>query len=67
MSWEVEYTDEFGTWWAGLSEGQQEDVAAVVELLLEHGPGLPFPHSYGWQRGLSEPAPPCCRHAISVE
>lgn len=45
MSWEVEYTDEFGAWWAGLSEGQQEDVTAVVELLLEHGPGLPFPYS----------------------
>ena len=47
MSWEVEYTDEFGAWWAGLSEGQQEDVTAVVELLLEDGPGLPFPYSSG--------------------
>ena len=45
MDWAVEYTDEFGAWWAGLSEGQQEDVTAVVELLLEHVPGLPFPYS----------------------
>ena len=45
MKWEVEYTDEFGEWWARLSEGQQEDVTAVVELLLEQGPGLPFPYS----------------------
>ena len=43
MSWEIEYTDEFGAGWTGLSDGQQEDVTAVVELLLEHGPRLPFP------------------------
>ena len=47
MRWEVEYTDEFGAWWAGLVEGQQDDVTAVVELLMEHGPRLPFPYSSG--------------------
>ena len=47
MSREVEYTDEFGSWWDGLAENQQDDVAAVVELLSEHGPGLPFPYSSG--------------------
>ena len=47
MSWEVEYTNEFGAWWAGLAERQQDDVTAVVELLMEHGPGLPFPYSSG--------------------
>ena len=47
MSWEVEYTNEFGAWWAGLAEGQQDDVTAVVELLMEHGPGLRFPYSSG--------------------
>lgn len=47
MHWDVEYTDEFGTWWADLTEFQQEDVAAVVELLGEHGPRLPFPYSSG--------------------
>ena len=45
MSWNVEFTDEFGEWWNGLSEGQQEDFAAVVALLMEHGPQLPFPYS----------------------
>ena len=45
MTWEVEYTNEFGDWWAGLSEGQQDDVTAVVELLAEQGPRLPFPYS----------------------
>jgi hypothetical protein len=24
MEWEIEYTDEFGQWWDGLSEGEQE-------------------------------------------
>ena len=31
--WAVEYTDEFGEWWKKLSEGQQDDATAVVELL----------------------------------
>ena len=45
MPWEVEYTDEFGGWWQELSEGQQDAVAARVELLMEHGPNLPYPYS----------------------
>ena len=47
MNWIVEYTNEFGEWWAGLSEAEQEDIAAIVELLAEHGPGLRFPYSSG--------------------
>lgn len=47
MSWHVEYTNEFGEWWATLTEGEQEDVTAVAELLMEHGPELPFPYSSG--------------------
>jgi hypothetical protein len=47
MTWNVEYTDEFGAWWATLSEVQQEDISAVAELLTEHGPELPFPYSSG--------------------
>ena len=45
MSWEVEYTDEFGQWWQELSEGQQDAVAARVELLIKQGPNLPYPYS----------------------
>ena len=45
MTWAVEYTDNFGEWWDGLTEGEQKDVAVVVGLLGEHGVDLPFPYS----------------------
>ena len=47
MSWDVEYTNEFGAWWMNLTEDEQDDVAAVVELLIEEGPHLAFPFSSG--------------------
>ena len=47
MVWDVEYTDEFGQWWAELSQDEQESVAALVRLLEERRPTLGFPHSSG--------------------
>lgn len=47
MNWEVEYTDEFGGWWNGLTEAEQESIAASVLLLEVRGPNLGFPHSSG--------------------
>src|SRR5260370_2630262 len=47
MAWNVEHTNEFGEWFGILSESQQDDVAAVVLLLMEQGPHLPFPYSSG--------------------
>jgi hypothetical protein len=44
MECEVEFTDEFEAWWNGLSEGEQEDVSAVVGVLEEKGPSLRRPH-----------------------
>jgi hypothetical protein len=44
MSWEVEYTDDFGTWWDVLTAAEQEDVAFVVRLLEERGPQLGYPY-----------------------
>jgi hypothetical protein len=35
MAWDVEYTDEFGLWWAELGEEEQESLAASVHLLDE--------------------------------
>jgi hypothetical protein len=48
--WEVEYTDEFGDWWNGLTEAEQESVDASVHLLEERGPQLAQPHSSGIAR-----------------
>lgn len=47
MAWNVEHTDEFEEWWHGLTEDEQDDLTAVAELLMEHGPRLPFPYSSG--------------------
>jgi hypothetical protein len=47
MTWTVEYTDEFGHWWNGLTEAEQEDVAAAVTLLETRGAQLPYPYSSG--------------------
>jgi hypothetical protein len=44
MAWSIEYTHEFEAWWASLSEGEQEDVAAGVALLESRGPSLGRPH-----------------------
>jgi hypothetical protein len=41
--WEVEYTDEFGTWWGSLLPQEQDRVAAAVELLEMAGPSLGRP------------------------
>ncbi len=41
--WEVEYTDEFGHWWATLSVAEQEAVDIAVEHLQQAGPGLGRP------------------------
>jgi hypothetical protein len=43
--WEVEFTDEFERWWDGLDGGEQESLAASVELLRRIGPALGRPHA----------------------
>ena len=45
MAWNIEFTDEFGDWWEGLSLGEQESVRVKVELLAELGPALTRPHA----------------------
>ena len=58
-TWEVEYTDEFETWWDSLSGEVQEAIGVAVRLLEELGPFLTFPVSsdirgsrHGWLREL---------------
>ena len=43
--WEVEYTDEFETWWLALSEAEQESLDMTVRLLEAKGPSLGYPHT----------------------
>jgi predicted XRE-type DNA-binding protein len=47
MSWDVENTDEFGSWFADLSETDQDAIRFSVGLLMAQGPNLRFPHSSG--------------------
>jgi hypothetical protein len=43
--WKIEYTDEFGRWWKTLTEQEQIDLVASVELIERFGPQLPRPHA----------------------
>jgi hypothetical protein len=45
--WDVEVTDAFSAWWQTLTEQEQNDVTAYVELLQERGANLPYPYSSG--------------------
>src|SRR5262245_52237448 len=47
MTWDVEYTDQFGAWWEGLSAEEQRSVATSVYMLERLGPQLPHPYSSG--------------------
>ncbi|HYL36395.1 MAG TPA: type II toxin-antitoxin system RelE/ParE family toxin [Bryobacteraceae bacterium] len=50
MIWQVEFTDEFETWWNTLDEPQQIKMDAAVRLLEAYGPDLPYPMSSGVSR-----------------
>jgi len=43
--WEVEYTDQFGEWWDSLTKKEQDSIAAIVGVLEDRGPRLPYPYS----------------------
>jgi hypothetical protein len=45
MTWELEFTDEFGEWWNTLDADEQESIDAAVGLLEVEGPQLRFPYS----------------------
>ena len=47
VTWEVEYTDEFGEWWNALDTAEQDSVDVAVRLLEDRGPHVPFPYSSG--------------------
>jgi hypothetical protein len=45
MTWDVEYTDAFQAWWAGLREAEREAVDTTVCMLARRGPALRYPYS----------------------
>ena len=45
MPWQVEYTNEFEDWWLELTERQKDSINSKVNLLMERGPRLAYPHS----------------------
>jgi hypothetical protein len=47
VTWPIEYTDEFGAWWDGLTNAEQISIDAHVRKLEQRGPNLPFPYSSG--------------------
>lgn len=47
MVWDVEFTNEFEEWWVTLDASTQVAIDAVVRMLEERGPELPFPYSSG--------------------
>lgn len=47
MACSVEFTDEFLTWWEGLTPAEQASVRAYVKLLEEEGVALKFPYCSG--------------------
>jgi hypothetical protein len=47
VTWDVEFSDEFGEWWDGLTVAEQKSVDFTVSLLQQLGPALRMPHSSG--------------------
>ncbi len=47
MTWDVEHTDEFADWFVTLAEVEQDSIDFTVDLLIDQGPKLGFPHSSG--------------------
>jgi hypothetical protein len=41
MTWEVEYTDEFGDWYQELTDSEQDSFDRNVYLVEQFGPALP--------------------------
>jgi hypothetical protein len=43
VRWEIELTDEAVAWYEALTAKDQRSIAAAIDLLAEHGPGLGRP------------------------
>lgn len=45
MTWDIEFTNEFGDWWDTLDANEQAAVNAYVGMLEIYGPNLDHPYS----------------------
>jgi len=45
MAWAIEFTNEFGAWWEGLTAEEQDSIADGVYVLEELGPALTRPQA----------------------
>ena len=45
MSWTVEVTDEFETWWDELTEEERVSLDGLIRVLEAHGPPLGHPYN----------------------
>lgn len=43
VAWDIEATDEFQAWWAGLSDAEHEAITVGIAVLEEKGPALGRP------------------------
>jgi hypothetical protein len=43
MAWQVQFTEQFGDWYASLDGKEKDAVVAAVQFLREHGPSLGRP------------------------
>jgi len=55
VAWDVEFSDDFGVWWDGLTAAEQKSVDFTVSLLQELGPTLKMPHSSGLKASRHAP------------
>jgi len=66
MTWEVEYTDQFGEWWDSLGEEEQDAVTAAVNVLQRGGPSLGRPLvdtiKQSRHKNMKELIPPASRY-----
>ena len=45
MPWDIEYTEQFETWWRDLNGDEQFGLAGVIQRLEAEGPALGRPHA----------------------
>jgi hypothetical protein len=45
VAWQIEFSDEFGEWWNGLTVEEQDSIDSSVSMLEDAGPALTRPYA----------------------